>query len=120
MRVHAIEAAAAAILGEPFPFSRPKLPSDQRGKRKASVRAAGGVKTKLKLRKLDADETAYRVTYSLGGDGAETRVAEYDDADALTTLLGAQSGKIQVQAVVTIDAAGTVKAWLQGAAPADI
>lgn len=38
VRVYALEQAAAAILGEPYPFTRPALPSDIRLKRKPTPR----------------------------------------------------------------------------------
>ena len=46
------------MLGEPYPFERPSLPSDQRGKRKA-VKAGGPGRDPL--RRLEPGETGYRV-----------------------------------------------------------
>ena len=114
LRVHEIEHAASAILGEPYPFERPALPSDQRSKRKPAKRAAaGGVKEKSKLRKLDetSGETAYRVTYRQQG---QERSETHDIADGINTLLAAQSAQLQVLLIETVDAEGAVVAVLFG------
>jgi hypothetical protein len=108
VRVHEIEGAVSALLGEPYPFTRPALPSDQRGKRKAPARAAAAG-AKDKVRKLEPDETAYRVTYRQQG---QVRVETHDSPDALRTLLAAQSAQLEVQSIETLDSAGAVKAVL--------
>jgi hypothetical protein len=110
VRVHEIESAVSKLLREPYPFTRPALPSDQRVKRKAAVRTpAAGAKDKL--RKLEPDETGYRVTYRQQG---QIRVETHDSPDALRTLLAAQSAQLEVQLIETVDNAGTVKAVLHG------
>ncbi len=117
VRIHEIERAASALLREPYPFTRPQLPSDVRSKRKASARPApatggggsGRTATKETLRKLEPGETAYRVTYSQFG---QTRVETHESADALRTLLAAQGAQLQVLALETVDADGAVKAVL--------
>ena len=119
VRIHEIERAASALLREPYPFTRPLLPSDVRSKRKASARSApatgsggsGRTATKETLRKLEPGETAYRVTYSQFG---QTRVETHESADALRTLLAAQGAQLQVLALETVGADGTVKAVLHG------
>lgn len=121
VRIHEIERAASALLREPYPFTRPPLPSDVRSKRKASARPApsngggaggsGRAATKETLRKLEPGETAYRVTYSQFG---QTRVETHESADALRTLLAAQGAQLQVLALETVDADGAVKAVLHG------
>src|SRR6218665_324093 len=83
VRIHEIEGAVSALLREPYPFTRPALPSDQRVKRKAPARAAAA---KDKLRKLESDEAGYRVTYRQQG---QVRVETHDSPDALRTLLAA-------------------------------
>jgi hypothetical protein len=108
VRIHEIEQAAAALLREPYPFIRPALPSDQRIRRKPSVRGAQAG-AKGKIRNLEGDETAYRVTYRQLG---QTRVETHDSADALRTLLAAQGAQLQVQTIETLDAAGAVIAVL--------
>ena len=115
VRIHEIERAASVLLREPYPFTRPQLPSDMRGKRKpaaraGNVRAAGGAATKDALRKLEPDETAYRVTYRQFG---QTKVETHESAEALRTLLAAQSAQLQVLTLETVDANGTVKAVLK-------
>ncbi len=108
VRIHEIERAASALLGEPYPFTRPALPSDQRVKRKAPARGAQAAKDKL--RKLEPDEVAYRVTYLQQG---QTRIETHDSLDALRTLLAAQGAQLQVQTIETLAATGAVKAVLQ-------
>lgn len=108
VRIHEIERAASALLREPYPFARPVLPSDQRGKKKSSARAAAPA-AKDKLRKLDDGESAYRVTYRQQG---QVRVETHDSFDALRTLLAAQSAQLQVQSIETLDDTGAVKAVL--------
>ncbi len=106
LRVHEIEHAASVILGEPYPFERPTLPSDQRSKRKPTKRAsAGGAKDKL--RKLDdtTGEVAYRVTYRQQG---QVRSETHDSADGLNTLLAAQGAQLQVISIETVDTDGGV------------
>ena len=112
VRVHEIEGAVSKLLREPYPFTRPALPSDQRGKKKAPARATAA-SAKDKLRKLEPDETAYRVTYRQQG---QIRVETHDSPDALRTLLAAQSAQLEVQLIETINGAGTTKAVLHGAA----
>lgn len=112
VRVHEIEAAVSRLLREPYPFTRPALPSDQRVKRKAPARpATAGAKDKL--RKLEPDESAYRVTYRQQG---QVRVETHDSPDALRTLLSAQTAHLEVRMIETVDAAGTTKAVLFGEA----
>lgn len=108
VRVHEIERSVEALLGEPYPFTRPPLPSDQQGKRKKPARA-GGSAARDKLRKLEGDEVAYRVTYRQLG---QTRVETHDAPDALRTLLAAQGAQLQVRSIETIAADGTVKSVL--------
>ncbi len=117
VRIHEIERAASALFREPYPFTRPQLPSDVRGKRKPAVRAgtariASGVSvapTKEVLRKLEPGEVAYRVTYRQFG---QTKVETHESAEALRTLLAAQSAQLQVLALETVDADGAVNAVL--------
>jgi len=108
VRIHEIERAASTLLREPYPFTRPPLPSDQRGKRKPTSRSthASG---KDKLRKLEPGETAYRVTYRQLG---QTRTETHDSPDALRTLLASQSAQLHVLAIETLDARGEVTATL--------
>jgi hypothetical protein len=111
LRIHELEHAVAAIFGEPYPFTRPPLPSDSRIKRKPSTaRPTSGVaKVKDPLRKLEPGETAYRVTYRHLG---QTRTETHDSADALRTLLTAQGSALQVLALATLAPDGTVQAVL--------
>jgi hypothetical protein len=81
VRIHDIEQAAAALLGEPYPFTRPVLPSDARSKRKPTAPRAASPGDAL--RRLEGLETAYRVTYRRFG---QIVTEDHDDLDALRTL----------------------------------
>ncbi len=117
MRVHEIEQAAAALLGEPYPFTRPALPSDVRPKRKPAPRSAPTVGAtpgpaalaREALRRLEGLETAYRVAYARFGQ-VVTEV--HDDLDALRTLLASQGANLTVLRIETIDLGGRTKAVL--------
>lgn len=110
VRVHSLEQAAAKILGEPYPFTRPALPSDVRRKAKPAPRGAtAGLREQLQLRRLEETETAYRVTYRQ----AERVVTEEHDAfEAVRTLLSSQTARLEVQKIETLDTTGAVKAVL--------
>ncbi len=111
VRVHACEQAAAKLLGEPYPWERPVLPSDQRAKRKAGG-AKGGGAARDSLRRLEPGEVAYRVTYqTFGREVGE----EHEDVEALRVLLASQTAHLQVRRVETLDATGATKATLVGA-----
>ncbi len=114
LRIHAAETEAARIFGEPFPFARPRLPSDFRAKKKAS--AAGAAKKPGAapsptdaLRRLDATETAYRVTYR---QFSQTVTETHHDYAALATLLASQAAHLQVLRLETLDATGAPRATL--------
>ena len=107
MRIHEIEQDAAAILGEPYPFARPALPSDAKLKRKSSApRVATPGES---LRRLEGLETAYRVTYRRFG---QVVTEDHDDLDALRTLLASQGAHLTVTRVETIDLGARTKAVL--------
>lgn len=109
VRIHACEQAAAKLLGEPYPFERPPLPSDQRGKRKATKAGGPG---RDALRRLEPGEVAYRVVYqNFGREVTE----EHDEVEALRILLASQTAQLRVVRVETIDAAGAVVAVVAGA-----
>ena len=109
LRVHELENAASAIFGEPFPFTRPPLPSDKRSKKKRKPAKPKSAEPKIKIRKLEPGETAYRVTYR---QGEEVLTEQYDTPDPLTTLLATQSPHLQVQSIETLDDTGTPNSQL--------
>lgn len=128
VRVHDLETAAAAILGEPYPFTRPSLPSDTRLKRKPTPRLASAASSasgpavspaalaREALRRLEGLETAYRVTYRRFG---QVVTEDHDDLDALRTLLASQGASLAVTRIETIDLGGRTKAvLLESVAPA--
>ncbi|MBC7366087.1 MAG: hypothetical protein H7343_04620, partial [Undibacterium sp.] len=83
VRIHDLEKSAAVLLGEPYPFARPPLPSDPRNQRKSPARTAA----RDPLRKHKGLETAYRITYRRLD---QVRQEDHDDLDALRTLLASQ------------------------------
>ena len=114
VRIHEIERAASVLLREPYPFTRPVLPSDQRVKRKSVPRGPQAI-AKTQFRKLESDEVSYRVTYRQLG---QVRVEIHDSPDALRTLLAAQGAQLHVQLIETLDADGNVKTTLHRSAAA--
>lgn len=111
LRIHAVDTEVNRLLGEPWPFTRPPLPSDRRAKRKAGATPAAAPAAKLKppaetLRRLDEGETAYRVTYRQFGR-AVTEI--HHDFAALATLLACQGDQLQVEHIETLDATGAPK-----------
>lgn len=119
VRVYDLEQAAAAILGEPYPFTRPALPSDTKLKRKFTAPRAESASPALpaspaalareSLRRLEGLETAYRVTYRRFD---QVVTEEHDDLDALRTVLSAQGTNLTVTRVETIDLGARTKAVL--------
>ena len=106
VRIHALEQSAAALLGEPYPFTRPPLPSDPRNQRKSSPARSA---TRDPLRKLEGVETAYRVTYRRRDQVIQE---DHDDLEALRTLLAAQGKNLAVTRLETIDLGGRTKSVL--------
>ena len=106
VRIHDLEKSAAALLGTPYPFTCPSLPSDPRNKRKSSPARAT---TRDPLRKLEGLEGAYRVTYQRFGQSVQE---DHDDLDALRTLLASQGKNLAVTRLETIDLGGRTKAVL--------
>ena len=114
LRIHALETKAAALLGEPYPFVRPTLPSDYRAKKKAGrPRATGGhsadssstpVRT-VTLRSLEESEAAYRVVYEQLGRREEEL---HFDVGALGHLLACQGATLRVCSLEIVDEAGRV------------
>ena len=107
VRIHDIEQAAAALLGAPYPFTRPALPSDAKPKRKPAAPRSNSPGDPL--RRLEGLETAYRVTYRRFG---QIVTEDHDDLDALRTLLSAQGANLTVTRLETIDLGGRPKAVL--------
>lgn len=116
VRVYALEQAAAAILGEPYLFTRPALPSDIRLKRKPTPRLSERSGTfqppsaaRESLRSIYGIDTAYRVTYRRFG---QVVTEDHNDLDALRTLLASQGAHLTVTRVETIDLGGRTQAVL--------
>lgn len=112
-RIHACEREASRLLGEPYPFVRPVLPSDQKARKKsgAARNAASGSAGRDPLRRLEPGERRYRVTYrSLGREMRE----EHEELDSLRLLMACQTEQTRVLTIETLDAAGARIALLFG------
>ncbi len=112
VRIHELEQAAAAVLGEPYPFTRPPLPSDPRNRRKPGALRTAAARDPL--RRLEGLETSYRVIYHRFGQAVQE---DHDDLDALRTLLASQGKNLQVIRIETVDFGGRTKAVLLDAPP---
>ncbi len=110
VRIHAAEQAVAALLGEPYLWTRPALPSDQRGRRKSAGTARPAAAPRERLRKLEAGEVSYRVVYRQFGKEV---IEVHAETEALRTLLAAQGANLKVERIETLDAAGAVVAGLE-------
>lgn len=112
LRIHAAETEASRLLGEPYPFTRPALPSDRRTKKKPSTatkKPSIAPSATDALRRLDETEAAFRVTYrQFSRNVTET----HHDFAALATLLASQTAHLQVLRLETLDASGTLRATL--------
>lgn len=126
LRIHAAETEASRLLGEPFPFTRPPLPSDYRAKRKpgAPTRTPSSARppsdkplpdpATTALRKLETGEAAYRVTYR---QFSQTVVETHYDHAALASLLASQAAHLQVLRLETLDSDGALRGVLLNRAP---
>lgn len=115
LRIHRVEHEVARILGSAYPFPSVELPSTRRSKRKVSTArpaqasADSPSKPALVLRRLEADENRYRVTYR---QFSKVLVEEHADFEAVRTLLACQSSDLEVQKIETLQADGSVTAQL--------
>ncbi|MDX2111686.1 MAG: hypothetical protein SFY80_15750 [Verrucomicrobiota bacterium] len=109
VRISEIERTAANILGEPYPFSRPPLPSDYRAKPKPPPKAKAA--RSLVVRPLLDSESCYRVTYVQYGQPVQE---DHLDPAAITTLLASQTAQLKVVALDTVDKGGRVIAKIYG------
>lgn len=106
LRIHAAESEITRLLRGPYPFERPALPSDRRGKRKPAPAAAPVVARKTAaeaLRRLADGEAGYRVTYlQFNREVVET----HPEFAPMATLLAAQAAHLSVLRVETLAADG--------------
>ena len=117
LRIHTAEKEVMRIMGGDYPFTTVELPSNRRGKRKiAPARAATApapadatALASITLRRLEAGEARYRVTYR---QFAQVVVEEHGDFEAVRTLLACQSTQLQVQKLETLRADGSFGANL--------
>lgn len=111
LRIHATETEIIRLLGGPYPFTRPALPSDRRPRKKPTAprSAPAATSPSAALRRLADTEAAYRVTYrQFGRETIET----HPEQTAIATLLAAQTPELRVLRLETIDAAGRRTALL--------
>ncbi len=112
VRVHDLEQEAARLLGEPYPFFKPPLPSDVRRKPRPAPRPAAAARHGL--RPLEDGETSFRVTYRhLERELTE----EHDDLPALRSLCAAQGARLTVLRIETLGPDGALKALLLSSPP---
>jgi hypothetical protein len=117
LRIHAAEKEVLRIMGGDYPFTTVELPSNRRAKRKTvPARAATApapadvtAHAMITLRRLEAGEARYRVTYR---QFAQVVIEEHSDFDAVRTLLACQSSQLEVQKLETLRADGSVGANL--------
>lgn len=115
LRIHAAETEVSRLLGAPWPFVRPALPSDRRARRKPGGSAAIAVAPSTvpvppaAPRRLEPGETAYRVTYR---QFAQTLTETHHDPAALATLLACRTENLQVLRLETVDASGALSSVL--------
>jgi hypothetical protein len=115
LRIHRVEHEVARILGGDYPFPTVDLPSTRRTKRKVATtrpaQAAADLPAKpaLALRRLEADENRYRVTYR---QFSKVLVEEHVDFEAVRTLLACQSSDLEVQKIETLHSDGSVSTQL--------
>ncbi len=113
LRIHAAETEIVRLLRGPYPFTRPTLPSDRKGKKKpAAARPLTIVPpapAEAALRRLADEEHAYRVTYLQFG---RKTIEIHPDFSALATLLAAQASHLRVLKIETLDAGGQTVAVL--------
>jgi hypothetical protein len=103
VRVHELEQRIEALLGGPYPFERPRLPSDQKTKRKGAAPRAeksAGHPTELKP---EPGEERYRIHYR---HGSQAFTEEHVNLKALERLLASQSSVLQVLRIEALDASG--------------
>lgn len=117
LRIHQLETKAAELLGEPYPFVRPVLPSDQKPRRKAPAgRGRENAPAKpVQLRMLEAEEKAYRVVYEQYGKREEEL---HYDVGAIGNLMASQGATLSLLSVEAVDKQGQVTALLFGASGA--
>jgi len=115
LRIHAAETEASRLLGAPWPFVRPVLPSDRRPRRKPGAPAAAGAAPSAAPaapsapRRLEPGEAAYRVTYR---QFAQTLTETHYDSAALATLLACRTENLQVLRLETVDVSGALSSVL--------
>lgn len=104
VRIHEIERQVDALLGEPYPFDRPRLPSDQKSRKRMSPgRPAAGQRQPQNFRQEEG-ESGYLVTYS---DGGQNRNEHHVSLSALETLLASQTADLFVRRIEALDSRGT-------------
>ncbi|RRK01321.1 hypothetical protein Ga0100231_000410 [Opitutaceae bacterium TAV4] len=109
VRVYDLETQINTLLGgDPYPFTRPLLPSDQRRKpgKKSPLRVHPDALPSVRQLDPGAGETAYRVTYTQHG---KTVTEDHDLPDALRTLLASQGAQLRILRIETLDATGATR-----------
>lgn len=107
-RVHSLEQQIMGILGQPYPFElRDDLPSLHKPKKQKKKKARK--QKAVRLRKLDENESVYRVTYL---QGMEERTELHLVAAPIELLINRSIGEITIMEVATLNTEGTVSETL--------
>jgi len=105
VRVHELERRIEALLGGPYPFERPKLPSDQKAKRKAVPAKSDKAGLRPTELRPEPGEGRYRIHYR---HGSQAFTEEHVSLKALEQVLAAQSASLQVLRIEAVDASGRI------------
>lgn len=107
-QVHLIESRIEGLLGEAYPFEAPEVhvPSSVKRKSKKAERAKAAPKAALKIRRLNEDEVAYRITWR---NKDELTTTEVTNPRSLTPLLENMLPGTELERIETVHRDGTTQ-----------
>ena len=111
LRVHRAEQAVLNIFGGPYPFTAVDLPSQHRIKRKATPPRPPATADEnpehatIALRRLEACESHYRITYR---QFTQVVIEDHASLEAVRTVLACQGSQLEVQSIEIMQADGRV------------
>lgn len=114
VRVHELERRIEALLGGPYPFERPRLPSDQKARRRTLPVRSEKPAVQSPVLRYEPGEERYRIHYR---HGSQSFTEEHVNLKALEQVLAAQSAALQVLRVETLTPSGEVSRVLLDKAP---
>lgn len=101
-RIYDIEQEINALLGAAYPFTVPQLPSHTKPKKKRAKKKTSKL---IKLRTLEANESAYKIVYEQDG---QTMTETHTQLAAVEQLLQLQATTLIVSEIFAIDSTGDV------------